>query len=235
MMRFVVGLPLLLLAIVLPAAGQDKKPLAFTSNLYPLAVGNRWIYQGLDPKEKVTATAERMELVKRRVVNKQGNERTELIESFVVRYVGGDKSLQEQILITEDGIYRYAAGGKEITPPLRILKLPPAKGDAWACDSVSESVPLRGAFVVDQVTVDLPGKGPTPAWLSKTRDFTVGDQKLETSYWFAEGLGIVKQHVKVGKFEMAITLEEFRPGPGAGAGAVNLPGLPPVPPPLELK
>jgi hypothetical protein len=216
--------PLLLIVVVTgPALGQEKKIASFTTDLLPLKVGARWVYQAMEPKEKVVVTVERMEPVKRRVVVKGGAERQEPIESYILRIASGDKSLLEQILITEDGIYRYAAAGKDITPPLKIMKLPPKSGDTWTCQSMTEAVPLRGEFVVEQAVLNLPGKGPVPTWVSKSRDFTVGDQKMEATYWFVEGVGIAKQHVKIGRFEMMITLEEFRPGMGP---ANNL-GLPP--------
>jgi hypothetical protein len=224
--------PFLVVAIFAGSSlGQDKKPLAFSTDFYPLAVGNRWVYQGQDPREKITITCERMEPIKRRVPQKTGPERVETIESFLMQIVSGDKSLGEQMLVTEDGVYRYAAAGKEITPPLRILKLPPVKGDSWACQSTTEGVPLRGEFTLDQETVTLPGKGATPTWKVSSKGFTVGDHKMEANYWFAEGVGIVKQHVKVGKMDMQILLEDYRPA-GASKAAPNLTI---VPPPLELK
>lgn len=238
MKRFALALPLLLLAAIGPIFGQpEKKVLSFPSDLFPLKVGNLWKYQGMDPKEKIFVAVDRMEPIRRSITTPAGGERTETFESFILRTTNGDKSLQEQVMVTDDGIYRYAAAGKEIKPPIKILKLPAAKGDAWSVDSKSENVTMKGEFVVEQTTVNLPGKGDVPAWLSKTRDFTVGDQPMETSYWFVPGEGIAKQHVKIGaKFEFGITLEEFRPAAGAIAPPPNgLPNLPKLPPGLDIK
>ena len=235
MKRFALGLPLLFFVAIGPSLGQgEKKILSHSSDLLPLKVGNRWIYQGIDPKEKVVVAVERMEPIKR-LTTVAGAERTETFESFILRITSGDKSLLEQVMITDDGIYRYAAAGKEIKPPMKILKLPIAKGE-WTIDSKSENVALKGDFVVEQTIVNLPGKGDVSAWLSRSRDFTVGDQKMEASYWFVPNEGIVKQHVKIGKFEFRIALEEFRPSGAAAANAPpGLPTLPKLPPPLEIK
>ncbi len=236
MKRFALALPLLLLATIGPGLGQgDKKILSHSSEFYPLKVGNRWTYQGVDPKEKILVAVERMEPI-RRIIPVAGSERTETFESFVLRITSGDKSLHEQVMVTDDGIYRYAAAGKEIKPPMKILKLPVAKGDVWTIDSKSENVPLKGEFVVEQTIVNLPGKGDVAAWLSRSRDFTVGDQKMEASYWFVANEGIVKQHVKIGKqFDFRITLEAFRPAGASGASAPpDLPTFPKLPP-LEIK
>jgi hypothetical protein len=220
MHRSLLGLPILLFLAMSPGLGQQPKkpPLAIASDLFPLKVGNRWLYQGNEPKEKVIVTVDRMELVKR---SAPAGDRPDMVESYILRTTNGDKALIEQIMITEDGIYRLASAGKEIRPPLKILKLPPAQDDSWMVDSRSESVELKGEFFVKQSTVNL-GRGDEPAWLVKTRDFKVGEQALEASYWFKPGVGIVKQHVKSGKFDLRTTLEEFRPGTGPEIA----PGLP---------
>lgn len=211
-----------LLAAPLVGQAPDKKPLAFSSPLLPLKVGNRWTYQGVDPKEKVVMTVDRMEPIRRRTPNGT----LESLESYIVRITSGDKALQEQYYVAEDGIYRYAAAGKEIVPPLKIMSVKPALNESWACDSVSENTPIKGQFVVSSQNVVLPGLGPQQAWVSKTKDFTVGDQAMDATYWFVPNLGIVQQHVKAGKFELKITLENFK---GAAAGVA-----PPAIAPLDL-
>lgn len=214
---------------------QDKNLLAFSSDLYPLRVGNRWVYQGNDPREKIVATVDRMEPVKRKVVGKGGAERTELIESYVLKITNGDKSLEEQMLVTEDGVYRYAAGGKEILPPLKILKLPVKSGESWSSQSVSEGVTMRGEFVVTEgPRVNVPGKGESRTWEVKTRDFTIAGEPMNSTYWFAEGIGVVKQHVQLGKYDRSSVLESYKlndAAPTSPAPPTLRPGLPT----LELK
>lgn len=234
MKRSLFGLTFVAVALVGPSLAQDAKPISFQSNLLPLNVGNKWVYQGNEPKDRITVTVERMELVRRRVPTARFD-RTESIESFILRTTNGDKSLREQILVVDDGIYRYAAAGKELTPPLKILKLPPARGDTWPCESTSENVVIKGEMVVDQEDVSLPKLGTVKAWVSRTRDFTVDGQEMQAAYWFAPNVGIVKQHVKVGKFELHTTLEEFKPASANAAPTQTLPGIPVPPPSLDLK
>jgi len=234
MHRIILILPFLLLLVPATTLGQpDKKKdvRSFPTELFPLKVGNRWLYQGMEPKEKMTVTVDRMEPVRIASGDPKGGNMD--VESFILRTANGDKSLQEQIMVTGDGVYRFAAAGKEIKPPLKIMKLPVAKGDFWSIDSLSGSVDMKGEFFVDQSTVNL-GKGDETVWLAKTRDFKIGDQPMEVSYWFKPGLGIVKQHVKSGRFEFRITLEEFR---AAGAGGDALPAIPSLPkaPAVDIK
>ena len=90
MTRFAFAPLLLIVAVTNPALGQEKKTASFTTELLPLKVGARWVYQAMDPKEKVVVTVERMEPVKRRVVVKGGAERQEPIESYILRIASGD-------------------------------------------------------------------------------------------------------------------------------------------------
>ena len=226
MKRCLFGLPLALLLIVGPIIGQERKPTLYTSPLFPLQVGSKWLYVGNEPKDRITVTVDRMEAVKRRATI-SGIDRSEAIETFILKTTTGDKSLLEQVMVTDDAIYRFATAGKEIVPPLKIMKTKPAVGDSWMCESLTENVTIKGQFVIEQEDVTLPKLGVVRAWVSKTRDFTVGDQKLEAAYWFAPNIGIVKQHLKVGKFEMRTTLEEFKP---AAEAIPTLPGLPALPP-----
>lgn len=236
MHRNILILPFLLFLVPAAIRGQPEKKRdvrPYPTDLFPLKIGNRWIYQGAEPKEKVVVTVDRMEPVRIASTDSKAGSSSMDVESYILRTTNGDKSLQEQIMVLGDGVYRYAAAGKEIKPPLKILKLPVTRGDSWSVDSISGSVDMKGEFFVDQATVNL-GKGDETIWLSKTRDFKIGDQPIEVNYWFKPGVGIVKQHVKSGKFDFRITLEEFR---GAGAALDSPLGLPPLPkaPGIEIK
>ena len=214
MKRIFTRIALTLLLCAAPGAAQEpeRKPLSFTSDLLPLKVGNQWTYLGNDGKERVTVSVEKQVSVRRRV--KAGFEdKSILVEAFTLRTKNGDKSLQESLFITDDGIYRFMSAGKEITPPIRILKLPPAKGDTWTCDSLTETTTLKGDFIVDQAMVALPGRGNVSAWVSSTKDFYLGEEKLEASYYFVPGIGIAKQQVRIGRFDLNISLIESKIGP----------------------
>ena len=227
MKRISTGIALTLLLCAMPSPAQEKKLTAFASDLLPLKVGNSWTYLGNDGKERVSVHVEKQVGVKRRVKAGIGDKEV-LIEGFVLRTKNGDKSLQESLFIADDGIYRFTSAGKEISPPIRILKLPPAKGDTWSCDSLTETTTLKGDFVVDQAMVTLPGRGETLAWVSSTKDFYLGEEKLEASYYFVPGVGIAKQHVKIGRFDLKLSLIESKIAPG---GAIDIPQLPLVPAP----
>jgi hypothetical protein len=234
-MRYSLSGILLLLATLPIVVGQDKKGTEYTTEYFPLKVGERKVYLGNDGKEKITVTVEKSENLRWRMKNGQGD-KSETLVSYILRTTSGDKSLVEQIVVTPDGVFRYASAGKEITPPLRILKLPPKAGESWPVDSESETIKLAGTFALEEATIDLPGKVKVPTLCAATKDFYVGKEPMETKYWFAKGIGIVKQQVKVGKFDLK--LELVGSGNATAPTLVPPPSLPPistspiVPPPV---
>lgn len=235
MIRFAsAAAPLALLTLTLAGVGQEKKAQEFSSAIYPLKVGHRWTYSGIDPKEKVMIRADRKEPIKRRVKT-DALDRTELLESYVLKSTSGDKSMAEQVFVAQDGVYRFASAGKEMTPPLRILKFPAVAGDSWPIESLSDTVKIRGAFELRKDRMMVLGE-MRDVWVSSTRDFVIDEQPFQLAYWFAEGIGMVKQHLKYGKHELRLELDKFEPA-GDAAFAPPPPKLAPpptLPPPPNL-
>lgn len=189
-------------------SGQEKKD--FTTDLFPLRVGTRWTYVATDGRERVVIAVEKQEPIKRKVKTEDNRDRFETLDSYFLRVTSGDKSVLEQVFVAEDGVYRNSAAGKDITPPLKILSLPPQKGTNWTVDSETETLKLRGKFFLDESSVTVP-QGTHVAWESSAREFFLGDQKFEATYWFAPKVGIVKQHIKLGKYDLKLELEKFEP------------------------
>ena len=218
-MRYIpcwIMLGLLLPASAVPGQGQEKKPMPYemTSPFYPLRVGNQWTYKstiGDAPPQKVTITAEQAEPYEYKHTLAKMQEVSEPIVRYRLKKVSGSKELNEYVAVLKDGVYRFAAAGKEITPPLRFLKLPLTKGESWTINSVSENVPLTGTFTCDDATIKVPaGQFQTKHVWSK--DFQVGTEKMVIEYWFARDVGIVKQHHHVVNSDEVLELEEFRAG-----------------------
>src|SRR4051794_19696095 len=114
MHRIILILPFLLFLVPAATLGQPEKKRdvrTYPTDLFPLKIGNRWIYQGTEPKEKVIVTVDRMEPVRIASTDAKAGSSSMEVESYVLRTTNGDKSLQEQIMVLGDGIYRYAAAG----------------------------------------------------------------------------------------------------------------------------
>jgi hypothetical protein len=229
----------LLAVAALPLAPMFGQPAARTgadypSAYFPLKVGATSVYIGGDGKERSTVSVEKAEPI-RWIPEKDSKNKGELVVGHVLKTTSGDKSLLEDMFVTPDGVYRRSAAGKEIVPPIRILKLPPAVGDTWLVNSETETVRLSGTFSVDKATIDLPGRGPTETFVVTANDFYVGKEKIDSKTWFAKDLGIVKSYVKVSKFELNLELASpntpAQP-PGASAKIDPKKAFPSAPPTL---
>jgi hypothetical protein len=225
-MNFTRGLLIGLVALVaaFPGAGQDVKPppppKQFNLETYPIATGFRWVYRVTDRKAPkmpegaaktpatvvVTAGGKQLFSVKR---NKQ-DEPNENVVGFDLQVLGGGKTLQEQVLVDRDGVYRVSGAGKSIVPPLRILKANAKKGESWTCDSQSENANMKGEFVIldDAEVVQVPA-GSFKTVLVRSRDFMVGAQPLQIATWYAPNIGMVKQHIQTGNHEVVLELEKY--------------------------
>jgi hypothetical protein len=213
----------LLVAVgAVPGQVQEKKPVENSSDFYPLATGYQWRYRvtvNEAPPQKVVITAEKPEVYeyKSGVDKKEGSES---IVRYPLRIVSGQKEreLVEHVAVLKDGVYRFATAGKEImppkeiTPPLCFLKLPVKAGESWNVEATSENVPLKGTFTCTVEQVKVPAGEFGQALHVSSPDFQVGTEKMALDYWFAKGLGIVKQQVHVGNSKVLMELEVFKKG-----------------------
>jgi hypothetical protein len=184
----------LLLAVgsTLAAQAQDKIK---ESEYYPLKAGTKWEYKVGD--RKLTAQVAKHEKV--------GDVMCALVEVLAE----GKVVATEHIAVQEDGIYRYTLQGDKYDPPLRILKLPPAKGDTWTFETKLKKENVKGNFAVAEVDVTVP-LGKYKAYESKST-FKSGDQDITITFWFAKDVGMVKQVLKSGSTEFVVELEKFEP------------------------
>ena len=210
--RLCISIGLLLIVGTVPGQGQDKKPMEYESPFYPLRIGNEWRYQvtvGDAPVKKVVITVEQAEPYDYKFTQDNKKEITKSIMRFRLKVVSGSKELNEHVAVLEDGVYRFTTAMKEISPPLRFLKLPLTKGESWKVNSTSENVKLIGTFTCDDDNVKVPA-GEFQAKHVSTKDFELGAEKMSLDYWFARDVGIVKQHVRVGNSDVLLELEEFK-------------------------
>ena len=113
----------------------------------------------------------------------------------------------------QDGVYRVAAAGKEITPPLCFLKLPPTAGQTWKVESTSEGTLMQGTFSTHDEDIEVPAfKGKkAPALKAVCEDFQMGKHRMKLTYWFVQRWGMVKQHVEGANFDVLMELEKYQP------------------------
>jgi hypothetical protein len=192
MRRFFLCLAVFLLALS-SGRGQQKG----FETYFPLKVGSKWTYRSGEEKVVVqVAKAETLEILRDK---KKGKEK---VPGFSLKITSGGRDLSEQVAVLEDGVYRFSAAGKEINPPICILKFPiKGKGDTWPIDSVCNDMPIKGNFTCDEVEIN--------KFRAVTTSFK--DPKMSFEYYFAPGVGLVKQRIEVGSFKVLLELEKYEP------------------------
>ncbi|GAB4147559.1 MAG: hypothetical protein Tsb009_20840 [Planctomycetaceae bacterium] len=198
--RFYAGrcLPMLLVLAVSSATfGQDAKTVG-SSEYFPLAEGTQWEYVTKSGKI-VTQVVKHEEI--------EG-----LMCARIEATLANNKKSSEYVRITKDGIYRIQASDRTITPPLRFLMLPVKVGATWQVESKTLGLTIKGTFKVSKGTVKVPAGEFQDVIICTSDDFMIADKKVPHTYWFAKGVGIVKQVVKFGNQEMVLELEKFTPG-----------------------
>ncbi len=159
---------------------------------FPLSEGNQWVYR--EGKRRIT-----VKIVKHQEIGDVTAallEATESPEIATIEYVTANKQ----------GIFRVKAGKKEIAPPFCILQFPPQGETKWKVDSKCNGVRIRGNFHLKEEGITIPA-GTYQTLKVSSEDLMIGPQKIGLTYWFAKGVGPVKQSVRIAGVEIVLVLE----------------------------
>ena len=166
-------------AAAYPLRADDKVVLK-ECEWYPLAVGTTWTYKVGDQKRKITVAAHEM----------VGDIPCARLDSS-----GADGSGTEHVTIKDDGVYRVSSNGVKLVPPLCLLKLPAKTGTRWKVKYKEGDVSVKGTFTVDdEDDVEVPA-GTYKTTIISRGDMIAGENALTIAYYFASGVGMVKQEV----------------------------------------
>jgi hypothetical protein len=179
------------------ASAQDKTSVG-SSEYFPLAEGTKWEYT----TKSGTITTQ---VVKHEEVGG-------LMCARIEATLSNNKKSSEYVRITKDGIYRHQASDRSITPPLRFLMLPYKDGSTWKVESKTLGLTVKGTFKVTKGSVTVPFGKFEDVLVCTSDDFMIADKKVTHTYWFAKGVGIVKQVVNFGGQEMVLELAKFTSG-----------------------
>src|SRR5262249_31201251 len=115
---------------------------------------------------------------------------------------------KEHLHVSAEGIYQVALDGKLRVPPLPLLKLPPKVGQRWEIVFNRQGKATRAEFHVGAEAVEVPAGKYEAVTLHGA--FREGDARtLAFTYWFAAGVGPVKQVVRGGGTRTVMELERF--------------------------
>lgn len=191
--------PFLLAGVLLPVSSVLAQEAMPTTPYYPLETGTTWTYK----------TKEGRFVMK---VDKQDKVKVQDKEVPCVRVVllVEDKEVgQECISVTSDGVYRNAFGAAVPDKPVRILKLPLMTGDSWEIDGKALGDTFKGKFTVgkeEEITVPA---GKYKAFPVSSEDLDASGLRASTTSWYASGVGLVRQDIKVNNQQTRIELEKF--------------------------
>src|SRR5262249_41263223 len=109
----------------------------------------------------------------------------------------GEKTQYEYVGLLDNGVYRFRSADKDIVPPLRFFSFELKNSKSWKVSSRSEDKTIEATFSAEGAMVKVPAGVFENTIHISAQDFPVGDQKMDVEYWFAEGVGMVKQRVKL--------------------------------------
>jgi hypothetical protein len=199
-------LAVLLVGAMFLATGSTRaqeKPKLVETPWYPLAVGNKWVYQYDEGKKKCEFRVAAHE------------DFGGVLCARVELLIDGRVASTEHISVTSAGVFRNGYAGAKPDKPIQILKLPPTAGDAWDVDSRALGTEtVKGKFNVAAEAVKVGGTSYDKAIKVTGKDMDANGLKFSTTYYFAENVGIVKQIIEVGETTKQTTileLEKFEP------------------------
>jgi hypothetical protein len=190
MNRVWLALPLLL---VTAAAGRPDD-VAPETPYFPLRVGMFWQYRAPDGGLRTrVAKQERI-----------GGVLCVLLENVK----DGQVQSTEHLAVRPDGVYRYTLDGARLDPPECVLKLPPRPGTRWQVPVRlgDKAATLTYTLAEEEVTVPA---GKFKAVVARSNEIEISGQRFAASYWFAPGVGVVKQSVKAAGIELVSELTKF--------------------------
>ncbi len=198
--------PLLLASLFFVAAftvaAEDKMA---QTPYYPLAVGNTWHYKLRDGSKFVMKVAAH---------EKVGSVMCAKVE-LVTNNVAGDVKKTppaEDLSVTADGVYRYSFGGVTPDHPILVLKLPLKAGATWTVQSKALGDTLKGVYKVgpeEEITVPA---GKYKAFPVTTDDLDAAGIKVSEKRYYASGVGLIYQEIKIGEQKTIAELEKFESG-----------------------
>jgi hypothetical protein len=175
----------------LTRAQDAKKP----PNYFPLDVGNEWHYR---TTENGTKSNHILRIGK--------------LEEFkgekLARLESPDINRSEHLAQTDKGIFRHRANGDEVTPPFCLLPYPATPGAKWSgVFTIAKSQAKYTGEIVKEETVAVPA-GKFKA-LRAVITLEEKGKMIETTYWFVQDMGIVKQSFEIAGRAVVLELEKF--------------------------
>ncbi len=198
-MRSVIGagccLSLMLLSLQMARADEP----AAVPNYFPSQVGNQWHYvvdAPGSPQAKISTKVAKIEKI--------DDQRLIRLETITQ----GKVVASEHLAADATGLYRHRIQGIESDPPVCIIKFPVMKGASWDTDSTVGPEKVSGKTTLQLEDVTVPAG--TFKTVAVTMDMKTGAQRIDSTMWYADNVGMVQQTIKIdGGNEISLKLEKF--------------------------
>lgn len=198
-MRSFRWLPALALSLVVVLAGRAQDEKLATSPYFPLEVGAVYNYRAGD-------AAFQYKVARIEKVGKTKGARIDLvIANRVVSY--------EHVAVTKDGaVQRLAFEGKELQSPITVLPADLKEGAEWSVDSKVGGEALTGKFVLSKLKEKVKAGGKEyEAVVVAGKDLKANGAPVGLKYYFAKGVGMVKQELEVAGNKVVFELTSYAP------------------------
>jgi hypothetical protein len=178
---------------------DDKKPV----NLYPLTKGTKWEYE-------LVVGAQKMELVQEVTDIAEPKEKGGRAVATLSSNVAGTK-VTEEMSSDDKGVYKHALNGQKLETPFSAVKYPIKAGTKW-----TETISIQGQsaelnFEVKEAEKVKVAAGEYTAYPVDMVVKVMG-QTVNSTSWHADGVGIVKQEMKLGGMTVTSELKKFNAG-----------------------
>ena len=204
-MKYKLALMVLAAAVLAAPDGRSQES---PSTYYPLKVGSTWTYRAAEDQKVIVKVAKAEQL---KIVKIKGDVKVEeKVPGVTLEVSSGGRTLREQVAVLPDGVYRFSAANKEVSPPLCILKFPLQKDKTWQVDSMIGDMKVKGTFRIGEAEITVLGK-KYKCVTAFLQDEETGTDKIVLEYYFAPNVGIVKQHAHKGNIDSTIELEKYEP------------------------
>lgn len=194
----IVALMIAMTSVAAPIPRDNQKPTLY----FPVVVGAKWVYQWKNEEEIKEVTS---------VEDRNG------AKIVTVSQLGKDNKLSpcEVVLVTEHELILLSEFGKELKPPVCLLKIPCKTGDTWKCDSnwfVNSDLLGAVAKVREIEELKIPAGKFNTIRVERTYALngTCGGYKWND--YFAPGIGRVKMIDSFDNGPLVGVLKSFTPG-----------------------
>ena len=186
-----------------PDKPKPEDPSKAGPDYYPLKEGATWTYQVTGAKVGDTAKASEKEFTVKVIgVDKEGVAKLETKEK--------DKLIAtEEVQVKKGEVLRVGFAGSKAEPPLCFLKPGVKDGEKWPFSSKIAGQEVKGEFTRGSAAKVKVGGKEYDTLTATSSEITIENQKVKITYWFAKGVGMVKQLVDVGGKTVTIELKKY--------------------------